>query len=95
MFTERESSSCLLSWCRVNGTIDVVQEMERPREGVAFLLNDVWHSATINFGSDSSRILWIKFKFSKFVWWWGTASIKDGMKKGRDYGMTCTRLWID
>ena len=29
--------------------------MERAREGVVILLNDVWHSAVV---------LWIKFKFS-------------------------------
>ena len=41
------------------------------RERVAILLNDVWHSAGVKFGFVSSRILWIKFKFSrvKFVWW--------------------------
>ena len=30
-----------LSWCGVNGIIAGVQEMERAREGVAVLLNDV------------------------------------------------------
>ena len=30
-----------------------------------FLLNDVWHNAVIDFGCVSSRILWIKFKFSR------------------------------
>ena len=39
--------------------------MDRAREGVAILLNDVWHNALVNFGSVSSRILWIKFKFSR------------------------------
>ena len=38
--------------------------MGRPRENVAVLLNDVWHSAMIDFGSFSSRILKNKFKFS-------------------------------
>ena len=28
------------------------------------LLNAVWHSAVVDFGCVSSRILWIKFKFS-------------------------------
>ena len=32
---------------------------------VAVLLNDGWHSAMVNFGCVSSRILWIKFKFSR------------------------------
>ena len=40
-----------------------VQEMERPREGVAILLNNVWHSAVVKSGCVSSKILWIKFKF--------------------------------
>ena len=53
------------SWCGVNGIIAGVQEMERAREGVAILLNDVWHSAVIDFECVSSRILWIKFKFSR------------------------------
>ena len=52
-----------VSWCRVNGIISGVQEMERAREGVAVLLNDVWHSAVVKSGYVSSRILWIKFKF--------------------------------
>ena len=30
-----------VSWCRVNGIIAGVQEMERARKGVAILLNDV------------------------------------------------------
>ena len=52
-------------WCRLNGIIAGVQKMEGAREGVAFLLNDVWHSAVIDFGCFSSRTLWIKFKFSR------------------------------
>ena len=39
--------------------------MERAREGMVILLNDVWHSAVVKFGCVSSRILWIKFKFSR------------------------------
>ena len=54
-----------VSWYGVNGIIAGVQEMERAREGVAVLLNDVWHSAVIDFVYVSSRILWIKFKFSR------------------------------
>ena len=42
-----------------------VQEMERAMEGVAVLLNDVWHSAVIDFECVGSRILWNKFKFSR------------------------------
>ena len=54
-----------VSWCRLNGITAGVKEMERAREGVAILLNDVRHSAVIDFGCVSSRILWIKFKFSR------------------------------
>ena len=39
--------------------------MERARERVAIQLNDVWHSELVNFGCVSSRILWIKLKFSR------------------------------
>ena len=51
--------------CRVNGIIAGVKEMERAREGVAILLNDVWYSAVVDFGCVSSRILWTKLKFSR------------------------------
>ena len=37
-----------LSWCGVNGIIAGVQEMERAREGVNVLLNDVWHSVAMD-----------------------------------------------
>ena len=47
--------------------------MERAIEDVALLLNDVWQNAVIDFGCVSSRILWIKFKFS----------MKELGKKGR------------
>ena len=39
--------------------------MERARERMADLLNDVWHSAEVKSGYVSSGILWIKFKFSR------------------------------
>ena len=39
--------------------------MSRRWKEVAILLNDVWYSAVIDFGCVSSRILWIKFKFSR------------------------------
>ena len=54
-----------VSWCGVNSIIASVQEMERTGEGVAIVLNDAWHSAVIDFGCVSSRILWIKLKFSR------------------------------
>ena len=42
-----------------------VQEMERANEKVSILLNGIWHSAVIDFGCVRSRILRIKFKFSR------------------------------
>ena len=54
-----------ISLCGVNGIIAGVQEMEIIREGVAILLNDVWHNAVVDFGCVSSITLWIKFKFSR------------------------------
>ena len=54
-----------VSWAGVNVTFAGVQEMKRAREGVAVLLYDVWHSAVVKSGCVSSRILWIKFKFSR------------------------------
>ena len=39
--------------------------MERAREGMVFLLNDVWYSAVVDVGCVSSRIL-CKFKISRF-----------------------------
>ena len=52
-----------VSWCGVNGIIAGVQKLERVREGVAILLNDLRHST--DFRCVISRILWIKFKFSR------------------------------
>ena len=54
-----------VSWCEVNGIITGIPEMKRARKGVAVLLNDVWHRVVIDFECISSRILWIKFKFSR------------------------------
>ena len=82
---------------RVNCIIDGVQEMERFREGVAILLNYVWHSAMVDFGCASSKVLWIKFKFSrvKFVWWWWCmVPMKERVKERTDSGMTWTGLRI-
>ena len=55
-----------VSWCGVNSIIAGIHEIERAREGVVILLNDVWHSAMVHFRCVSSRILSIKFKFSRF-----------------------------
>ena len=46
-----------LSWCGVNIIFAGVQEMKRAREGVAVLLNDVWHSAVVKYECVSSTIL--------------------------------------
>ena len=83
-----------VSWCKVNGIIASVQ-IEKAREGVAIMLNDVWHSAVVDFGCVSSRILWIKFKFQglKFLWWRGMAQMKM-VKQGIGSGMTWTGRWI-
>ena len=54
-----------ISWCGVNGFIAGVQEIEGAREGVAILLNDVWHRSGTDFGCVSFRTLWAKFKFSR------------------------------
>ena len=48
-----------VSWCGIIGIITGIQEKERAREGMASLLNDVWHSAVKNFGCVSFRILWM------------------------------------
>ena len=54
-----------VSWSEVNIIFACIQEMERAREGVAVLLNDVWHSAVVKSGYVSSKILWTKLKFSR------------------------------
>ena len=70
-----------VSWCVVNGIIADVQEMERAREGMAILLNDVWHSVMIDFGCGRFRILWIKLKF---VWGRGySPSERDDEERDR------------
>ena len=54
-----------VSWSEVNVIFAGVHKMERAREGMAVLLSDVWDSARVKSGYVSSRILWIKFKFSR------------------------------
>ena len=46
-----------VSWSGVNVLIAGLQEMERAREGVAVLLNDVLCSALVKSGYVSSRII--------------------------------------
>ena len=64
--------------------------MKRAREGVAVQLSDVWHSAMIDFECANSRVLWIKFEFSRVK-----VCVVELVKKGRDSGMTWTGLWIE
>ena len=44
-----------VSWSGVNAIFAGVQEMERAREGVAVLLNDVWHGVEVKYGSVSQE----------------------------------------
>ena len=44
--------------CGVKGIIASVQEMERAREGMVILLNNVWRSEVIDLGCVRSRMLW-------------------------------------
>ena len=85
-----------VSWSGFNVISAGVQEMERAREGVAALLNDVWHSAVVKYGCVGSRIISIKFKFSKVkvIWWWETAPMREMVKKEIGFGTTWTGLWI-
>ena len=54
-----------VSLCGVNGIMADYRRGEKTWEGVAILLKNVWYSAMVDFGCVSSRILWIKCKFSK------------------------------
>ena len=52
--------------CGVNNIIAGVQFRRWKELGcVVVLLSDVWHSAVIDFRCVSSRIIWIKFRFSR------------------------------
>ena len=53
-----------ISWSGVHVIFTSVHEMERAREGVDILLNNVWYSAVVKCGYVSSSILRIKFQFS-------------------------------
>ena len=57
-------------------------------ESVAVLLNDVWHSAMIDFGWVSSRILWIKFKLSRVK-----VSVVVGYGPNEGIGEERERFW--
>ena len=49
----------------VNSMSAAFQEIEKGRENVAVLVDDVWHIDVIDFGYISSRILCVKLKFSR------------------------------
>ena len=44
----------------VSCIIEGLQEIERAREGVAALMNNMWHSVLIEYGCVSSRTLWVQ-----------------------------------
>ena len=78
----------------VNVIFAGVHEMERAREGITVLLNDVWHRAVIKSGCVSSRILWIKFKCSRVK---VCMVVRYGPNEGdgeESFGTTWTGLWI-
>ena len=85
-----------VSWYGVNGIITSVQEMERAREGLAILLNNVWHNAVLDIACVSPRILWIKFKFSRIkvyvVVGYGSNEEDGKERNGQDSGLS--REWI-
>ena len=64
--------------------------MERAREGVTVLLNDVWYSAEIDLGCISSRIMCIKFKFSKVK-----VCVVLGYSPNEGIGEERERFWND
>ena len=47
-----------------NGIVEGTQGIERARESMAVLLNDMLHTAVTDFGCVSSKILCVKLKFS-------------------------------
>ena len=68
----------------------VFQKMERAREGVPILLNNVWHSVMIKFKCVSSRVLWIKFRFSKVK-----VCVVVGYSPNEGKGEARERFWND
>ena len=49
LFETKLKGSREISWYGVNGVISGVEKLERVREGMAILLNDVWHCAVVDF----------------------------------------------
>ena len=72
-------------------SLPVFKRYKRAREGVAILLNDVWHSAVMDFlgvlALESSG-LYKGFQELKFVRWWVTEPMKEMVKKSQ-------RFWND
>ena len=92
-----------VSWWGANVIFTGVHEIERAREEVAVLLNDVWHSAMVKYGCVSLSIDWIKFKFSRakvcVVVGYGPNKgddeiMKEMMMKGIGSAMTWIGIWI-
>ena len=75
-------------WFGVNGIIAVFRRWKEL--GVAVPLNDMWHSAVIDFGCVSSRILWIKFKFSRVK-----VCVVVGYCPNEGIGEEMERFWND
>ena len=57
---------------------------------MAIVLNNVWHSAVIDFGCVNFRILWIKFKFS-----WVKVCVVVGYGPSEGDGEERDRFWND
>ena len=73
-----------VSWCGLNGITTCVHEIERAREGLAVLMNDEWRNAMIGVRYVSSRIVWVKFKFSRIkVCIVAVYGLKEGKVKER------------
>ena len=85
MTETKSKGSGEVTWCGVNGIMAGVQEMERARKGVAILLNDVLHNAAIDFECVNSKILYIKFEFSrvKFCVMGYSPNERDGEERNR------------
>ena len=77
-----------VAWCGVNGLITSVQKIKRDWGGVAVLMNDEWHSAVVDLGCVSSRILCSKFMFPRVI-----VCLVVGY--GHTVSITRERLWDD
>ena len=86
-----------VSWCGVNDIIAGVQAVERTREAVAVLSNDVWHSTVIDFGCVSLESYGLRSSFQglKYLVVVGYDPTEGDVKQKRGSGMTWTGLWIE